>query len=309
MTASWLKTEGAMGPCPSPRAGRRKGGFLEKTLGGIAAFFRDSLFSEEYARKSGLLQAIDPRTKILTLALFIVAVSFLRQFHLIAGLYLLVLLLAVLSRIPLGYFLTRVWLFIPLFSGVIALPALFNVVVPGDPLVTLVAFDGPRRLGPYALPASLSITRQGVGVASVFVMRVATSVSLVVLLLLTTRWSHLLKALKVLWIPQMFTFVIGMTYRYIHLLLRLIQDIHLARKSRIIRRTGVQAGQKWVASQMGSVLRKSLVISENVYSAMLSRGYAKEVRIIDTFRLTGRDYLWTAFSVLVVACALWLNRS
>ena len=187
-------------------------------------------------------------------------------------------------------------------------PAVFNVVVPGDPLITLMKFDGPWSLGPLQIPGTLSITRQGISLAAVFIMRVATSVSLVVLLLLTTRWSHLLKALKVLWIPQMFTFIIGMTYRYIHLLLRIIQDIHLAKKSRVIRKTSVGEGQKWVASQMGNVLTKSLLISDEVYSAMLSRGYAKEVKILDTFRMKKTDYLWTCLSILTVVLMLWLNR-
>ena len=251
---------------------------------------------------------IDPRVKILTLILFVVAVSLLRHFLLITGVYLGVLLLALLSGIPLRFFITRVWLFIPLFSGIIILPAVFNVVVPGDPLITLMKFDGPWSLGPLQIPGTLSITRQGISLAAVFIMRVATSVSLVVLLLLTTRWSHLLKALKVLWIPQMFTFIIGMTYRYIHLLLRIIQDIHLAKKSRVIRKTSVGEGQKWVASQMGNVLTKSLLISDEVYSAMLSRGYAKEVKILDTFRMKKTDYLWTCLSILTVVLMLWLNR-
>ncbi len=308
MNPRWLETTGEIGLCPSPKGGGRKKGFLEKTLEGIASFFRDGLFSEEYARKDGILQKIDPRIKILILILFVVTVSFLRHFLLIAGIYLGVLLVALLSRIPLGFFIARVWLFIPLFSGIIALPALFNVVVPGEPLLILMKFDRPWSLGPMKIPDTLSITRQGVTVASMFVMRVATSVSLVVLLLLTTRLSHLLKALKVLWIPQMFTFILGMTYRYIHLLLRLVQDIHLAKKSRVIRKTSVKEGQKWVASQMGSVLSKSLLISEEVYSAMLSRGYTKEVRILDTFRLKKADYLWMCFSIMTTAFILWLNR-
>ena len=308
MKPHWLMTGGEKGSCPSPKAGGRKKGFLERTLGEITSFFRDGLFSEEYAMKNGLLQHIDPRVKILTLILFVVAVSLLRHFLLITGVYLGVLLLALLSGIPLRFFITRVWLFIPLFSGIIILPAVFNVVVPGDPLITLMKFDGPWSLGPLQIPGTLSITRQGISLAAVFIMRVATSVSLVVLLLLTTRWSHLLKALKVLWIPQMFTFIIGMTYRYIHLLLRIIQDIHLAKKSRVIRKTSVGEGQKWVASQMGNVLTKSLLISDEVYSAMLSRGYAKEVKILDTFRMKKTDYLWTCLSILTVVLMLWLNR-
>ncbi|MBI5575782.1 MAG: cobalt ECF transporter T component CbiQ [Deltaproteobacteria bacterium] len=309
MTLRWLHTnEGAGNACPHPRNGSRRKGFLDRTLEGVAAFFRDGLFSEEYARKPGILQGIDPRVKVLSVLLFVVTVSFLRHFTLIAGIYAGILLAAHFSRVPVGFFITRVWLFVPLFAGVISLPALFNVVVPGEAVVTLMKFDSPWRLGPLKIPATLSITRQGINVASVFVMRVATSVSFVVLLLLTTRWSHLLKALKVLFVPQIFTFIIGMTYRYIHLLLRIIQDIHLAKKSRVIVKGGLKEGQKWVASQMGIVLAKSLLISEDVYSAMQSRGYSREVKIIDTFRMRKADYCWACFSVLAAMLAVYLNR-
>ena len=53
-----------------------------------------------------------------------------------------------------GFFLKRTWVFIPLFSLFIAVPALFNVFTPGMPLVTL-EYSGSasghyptRRLGP-----------------------------------------------------------------------------------------------------------------------------------------------------------------
>lgn len=309
MTLRWLQSVGEGGRCPSPKPTAGKKGFIEKTLGEIASFFRDGLFSEEYARKQGLLQRIDPRVKILTLAVFIVAVSFQKNFLPISAIYMGLLLLASLSGIPVRYFVTRVWLFIPLYAGIVVLPALLNVVVPGDPLLVLARFDSPRSIGPIRIPQVLAVTRQGVNVAGVFVMRVATSVSMVVLLLLTTRWSHLLKALKVLCIPQMFTFIIGMTYRYIHLLLRIMQDVHLAKKSRVIRKTRVGEGQRWVALQMGNVLTKSLLISEEVHLAMVSRGYAKEVKVIDAFGLKRADYLVMGVSVLAVVFLLWLNRS
>jgi len=59
---------------------------------------------------------------------------------------------------------------------------------------------------------------------------------LVVLLTLTTRWAHILKALRVFKVPQFFTFILGMSYRYIHLLLRQIEDVHDAKQSRTIKK-------------------------------------------------------------------------
>ncbi len=308
MKPQWLETksEEIPSPCHKIKAGRK--GFLEKTVTASTNFFRDGVFSEEYANKNGLLQNIDPRVKVVTLALLLVAVSFLRHLFIIASLHVFILLLVILSKVSLRFFIPRVWLFIPLFSGVIAIPALFNVIVPGEPLLVIAELGRKWSFGPYEIPETISITRQGTIAASVFVMRVATCVSLVVLLLLTTRWPHLLKALRVLRVPHVFTFIISMAYRYIHLLLRLIIDIHLAKKSRTIKKVKAVAGQKWVSSQMGIVLKRSLKMSEDVYSAMVSRGFTNEIRILDTFKLKRVDYLWSIFFILLIYIVQDMDR-
>ncbi len=308
MRPNWLETKGNIAPCPCCKVWAGKEGFLERTLREITSFFRDGLVSEEYVNKDGVLQKIDPRVKIVSLMLLIIEISLLRHIFLIACLYLFILLLVNLSKIPFRTFIPRVWLFIPLFSGIIAIPSLFNIFVSGEPLLTLMKFEDKVFIGPFEIPEAISITKQGLSTATLFVMRVATSVSLVVLLLLTTRWQHLLKSLRTLHVPQMFTFIISMTYRYIHLLLRLIEEIHLAKKSRIIKKTTIGEGQRWVTSQMGVILKRSLKMSEDVYSAMVSRGFANDVKILDTFMIRRIDYLWSIFSIILISFMIGLNR-
>jgi cobalt/nickel transport system permease protein len=306
MKPGWLVTTEDNENCPHFTKKNRKS-FLEKTLKAINYFFRDGILSEEYANRKGMLQQIDPRVKIVSFVSLIVVVSLLRSPFLITGLYIFVLLLAVLSKISLKFFIPRVWLFIPLFSGIIAIPAMFNVVVPGDPLLVIKQLDSQRSFGPFVID-SIYITRQGALAASVFVMRVATSVSSVILLMLTTRWPHLLKALRVLLMPQGFTFIIGMTHRYINLLLKMMEDIHLAKRSRNIKKISLRSDQNWVASQVGILLKRSLKLNEDVFSSMISRGYTKDVKIIDTFRIGIADFLWSGFFIILIASALGLNR-
>jgi cobalt/nickel transport system permease protein len=280
---------------------------MEKTLKEITSFFINSLFSEETVSRGGLLQSIDPRVKVFSLGVFVVAVTLYKNIYLILGAYLFTFLLAYFSRINLGFFFIRVWLFIPLFSGIIAIPAIFNIFVPGDPLVDLIHLKNEMVLGPLIIPQTISITRQGLMSASLFVLRVATSVSIVVLLTLTTKWHHILKALSVFRVPQFFTFILGMTYRYIHLLLRLIEDVHLARRSRTFGREKGSSGRKWIISQIRFVMRKSLSMGEMVYSAMVSRGFMFELKTADNFKLKTIDYVWTLFSVVITAVTMVLN--
>ena len=56
------------------------------------------------------------------------------------------------------------------------------------------------------------------------------------LLVLTTPWNTLLKALSVLRVPDGFILILGMTYRYIYLLLTTLDDMLLSRKSRVVGR-------------------------------------------------------------------------
>ncbi|MBI5410252.1 MAG: cobalt ECF transporter T component CbiQ [Nitrospirae bacterium] len=307
MSFHWLKTDHSLPPAPQSNGAPNKKGYLEKTLREITSFFVNGIFSEETTAKAGFLQALDPRAKVFTLGIFVIAVTLYKNIYILLGAYAFTILLAHLSKIGIGFFLIRVWLFIPLFSGIIALPAVLNIFVPGDPLVDLVTLEKEIMLGPLKIPQTVSVTKQGLLSASVFVMRVATSVSLVVLLTLTTKWPHILKSLSVFRVPQFFTFILGMTYRYIHLLLRLIEDVHLARRSRTIGKEKASSGRKWIISQIRFVMKKSLSTGEQVYSAMVSRGFMYELKTADNFKIKPIDYAWSAFAVTVTAVTLVLN--
>ncbi len=69
------------------------------------------------------------------------------------------------KQVELGFFLKRVWVFIPIFAGIIMIPVLFNVFTPGDALITLATLGSNAHLGPFALPSVITITAQGVMVA------------------------------------------------------------------------------------------------------------------------------------------------
>src|SRR5450759_1075583 len=178
-----------------PRRARRS--VFEGTLADINHTLERSLFAESVARQPGLLQSLDPRLKVVAILALLIAVALSRNLLVIAALYVVTLLLAASSAIPMGFFVKRVWLFMPFFTGIIALPAFF--VTPGPVLVHL--------------PLGLVITRTGAMTAMFLLLRVSTSVSLGLLLILTTAWASLLKALSVLRVPDGFILILGMTYR------------------------------------------------------------------------------------------------
>ena len=282
--------------------------FLDKTLLAVAQVAERSFFSEEHARMKGLLQSLDVRIKLLTFLFLLVLISFLHAPRSLWMLYGLSLLLAVLSRVPLRFFVVRVWLFVPLFSAAVVIPALFNIVTPGDPLWVLVPLERSYSWGPYTIPQEIAITRQGLWGSIVFVSRVAASVSFAVLLTMTTRWSDIFAGLRALMVPRIFVMTLNMTNRYLFVFLRLIQDMYRARKSRTIHALSSSGERGWVASRIGVIFRKSIEMSNDIYLAMLSRGYHGDIITLERFRTRAVDHLWLVTIVVFGSALLAFER-
>lgn len=259
----------------------------------VANTAQQSLFSELYSIRRGLLQTLDMRVKLVTFLFILVLVSFLHDPRSLCILYAFSLALAAFSRVPLGFFLKRVWLFVPLFSAAIVLPATLNVVTPGDPVWVLFRMPGPWNWGPYSFPAEIAVTRQGLWGAVLLLSRVAVSVSFSVLLTLTSKWSEIFSGLRALFIPRIFVMTLSMTERYLFVFLRLIQDMYRARKSRTIHPFSPAAERSWTASRIGMTFKKCVDMSEDIHKAMLSRGFRGEFRFLDRYRLSLADAVWT----------------
>jgi cobalt/nickel transport system permease protein len=212
--------------------------------------------------------------------------------------YALCLLLAAASSVNLVFFLKRTWVFIPLFSAFIALPAIFDIFTPGEPVFTLRIFT-----------LSLQITEQGLASASFFFLRVLTSVSLGTLLVLTTSHHALLKALRIFRVPQVFVMTLGISYRYIYLFIEILQNTYLAIKSRVGSVSSVKKGQGVVAWNIASLWQRSYTMHNQVYQAMLSRGYNGEPKVLGEFHIALKDILCLGAAVVLFSGALWRTYS
>jgi cobalt/nickel transport system permease protein len=274
--------------------GPKKNNFIEKSLVGAVSFFKDFIFAEEYAGKAALLQSIDPRIKTISFALLIITVLFLKTIKPILFIYFIVLSLAFISKIDLGYFLKRTWIFIPIFSLFIAIPAIFSVFSPGEALLSFKIFN-----------ATLTVTHQGLMSAGLFISRVITSVSIVVLLSLTTKHVHMLYALAVFGVPAIFIMTINMCYRYIYLFTRIIEETYLALKSRAGTAVYSGQGQRIVSWNIANLWNRSYQMHKDVYGAMVSRGYGGSVQIAENFKSRAKDWAWLAASAAMSAVLLF----
>lgn len=271
---------------------RQNSNVLEHTLNDIAAAFENTLFAEEISARDGFFQSLDPRVKILSVLAFLLAVSLSHSLAVIAVIYLLTLILAQASSIPTNFFIKRVWLALPFFTGVIIVPALF--ITPGPALLQL--------------PLGLTITATGLTSGLFLLLRVSTSLSLTLLLILTTPWNTTLSALTVLRVPDVFILVLGMTYRYIYLLLRIANDMFLSRKSRVVGRLDNAENRRVLAAISGVLLGKSLDMSSEVYLAMQARGFRGAMVTLKPFQMQPRDWRWLVIFISISLLAVFLGR-
>jgi cobalt/nickel transport system permease protein len=146
---------------------------------------------------------------------------------------------AITSRIPLLYLLSRVLLFEPFVLGVAAL-SLFQ--------------------------------SGGFAVFSFLVMRGSICLFAVVLFSNTTRFAELLTVMRRLRIPSLLITTLALMYRYIFLLIDETERMQRARASRTFR-SG--KSQKWrsMASIAGQLFVRSTERAERIYSAMCARGW------------------------------------
>jgi cobalt ECF transporter T component CbiQ len=266
--------------------------FVQRTLDGLGRQLERSFYAEDLARAGGLLQSLDPRAKVIGLLMLLLSVALSRNVLVILAVFLLAVVLAAFSKVPIRALISRVWLAVLMFTGPIALPAIF--ITPGREV--------------YRLPLlHLAVTAQGLHSALFLITRVETAVTLSMLLVLCTLWTHILKALSVLGVPVIFIVILGMTYRYIFLMLQTAHDMFESRRSRMIGKLEGHQARMLAAASVGVLLTKSFHLSNEVYLAMQSRGFRGEVDTLDEFQMQLRDWMAFLFAFLAAAVAFWFG--
>jgi len=269
-------------------------GAIASTLLGLTRALSHALVSEQVARQPGLLQALDPRVRVAGLFALVLAVTLSHRISVVVALFAVAVLLALLSRVSPAMLATRVWLVVLFFTGVIALPAIF--LTPGDPIV---ASPG----------GTLRITAQGLAAAILLIARVETAVTLTTLLVLTTPWMHILKALRAFHIPQEIVLMLAMTHRYIFLLGETASQMYESRQSRTVGLLDRTSQRRMTARTAGVLLSKSVELSNEVFLAMQSRGFRGDAKVLSEFRMRSWDYLGLAAFLLAGVAAVWIGRS
>lgn len=203
----------------------------------------------------------------------------------LAALGLLVLCLAALARIPPGPFLAR---FAPPFGLVVLVSAAVLVLAPGE-----VA----GRLGP------LEVTEVGILTFGSVVGRAAVALGAAVVLVCTTSFPDIVRALRSLRLPDVVTTSLALAYRYLYVLTDEVRRLRRAARSRNAA-AGSVPRRRLLVGVTAVALQRSLARSERVYQAMSSRGYTGRMPSLDAPARSGRPALEVGGLAVAVAVIL-----
>jgi cobalt ECF transporter T component CbiQ len=272
---------------------RSRGGFIEHTIAGLHFAMERALYADRSASGRGALQQLDPRVKVAGLGALILASAMAAKLWVVAAALLAAIILASVSFISIWTIATRVWFATLTFSAAFAVPALF--LTPGTAL--------------YTIPGVLwTITRQGLTTAGFLVLRSETAATLALVLVFTTPWMHILKALRLFRVPVVFVVILGMTCRYILLLLENAHEMFESRKSRTVGPTTRGQQRRIAIASTGALLSRTFQLSGEVYLAMQARGFRGEVYILDDFQMQTLDWLAAAGFTGLTAGLVWVGR-
>jgi cobalt/nickel transport system permease protein len=295
---SYLLQNAAVHP-GSANVKRAKHSFLDKTLMNSASAVKSIYLQVENATKENYIQKINPHIKIIALIYIAVVISVVsdpvRQIFITAFIF----LLYILARLNIFVVYRKIFIIAFLFGFIVVLPASLNIITPGKIILNIVTFTEPSHFWIYNIPQNIGFTENGFQVVLLVFLRVLNSVSFALLIVFTTPFPSFIKSFKIIGVPDTFLMIISLAYKYIFILSRTIEETYFALKSRLSGNIKNSSLRKLISGRIFYIFRRSMIIYEYTYFAMVSRGYTGKVKLHSKHPFTFMDIV-----ILVIVVAL-----
>jgi cobalt/nickel transport system permease protein len=297
---------------PPPSTPPKRGGgtinisFIDKGIESFAGVLKDGYVQWETASGKGFFYDFDTRLKVFFWLFFLVIVSLKKEILPELGIFFTVLSLVVLSRINLVTFYRKIFLLGFFFGFLISLPSSLNIITHGEVLFPIITLPRAYDFWIYHIPQVLGFTKEGFSIIAMLTLRVLNSLSLTFLILYTTPFPEIIKALKVLKVPDAFLLIISLAYKYIFIFARIIVDMHLAKKSRLIGAVKSVEARNWIAGRIAFIFKKTQLKCEDVFKAMTERGFSGEIKLYQYQKISGRDWGLGFFLFVLGSLILWV---
>jgi len=256
-------------------------------MSGIDATFFDVGRLDRLANQDTPIHRLDPRAKLVTTLVFLIAVVSFPKYEISALLpfALYPVVLAAVGRLPFG-FVARKLLAVAPFA---VLVGIFNPLLDREVLF---------HLGP------VGISGGWVSFASILV-RFCLTIGTAFLLIATTSFQGLCLGLQRIGAPRVLTVQLLFLHRYIFVLggeaVRLVR----ARALRSFGRRGL--GVRVFGSLVGHLLVRTLARAQRIHLAMLSRGFDGEIRMLRPLKPGLAEVLFTLSWCAAFAVMRYIN--
>ena len=265
--------------------------FLDKTIINSASAVKSIYLQAENAAKENFIQKINPHVKLISLIYLVVIISLVS--NLVAQILTtaFIFLLYIIARLKIFQVYMKIFFLAFIFGFLVVLPASLNIITPGKIIFNLITFDKPSHFWIYEIPKNIGFTENGFQVVSLVFLRVFNSVSIALLIVFTTPFSSFIKSFKIIGAPDTFLMIISLAYKYIFILSLTIEETYFALKSRLAGNIKRSSIRKLISGRILFIFKRSIIIYENTYYAMVSRGYQGKIKLHSRHPFTVTDFI------------------
>ncbi|SKA76372.1 cobalt/nickel transport system permease protein [Caloramator quimbayensis] len=130
-------------------------------------------------------------------------------------------------------------------------------------------------------------------------VKVFADIVIVNILSITTRWKDITKSLKLIYVPDIFIFILDIAIIYIYVLGDLALNMIYALKIRTIGK--LDKKYSLLSNIIGNVFIQSKLMSDEMYSAMELRGFTGEYKREVNFKLNIYDFIFILVIIFMIS--------
>ncbi len=241
---------------------------------------------DRYIELASPFHSFDPRAKIVSFLFLILSIVLLRDLKLCFVGFFVALLFLFFSKVPLRFFTSYMrWIFPFVFLFIVIMP--FTV-------------EGKEIFSLY----NLKFTYEGLKYGTIIALRATSAAILVFVVVSTTRFADIMKALYELKVPNLLIQMLMFSHRYIFVLREEAQKMLIAMRSR-----GFDIGTNLYSLRnlgrvIGMLFIRSYERADRVYHAMRARGYGGKPEVLTEFTMRAKDW---ALSLFIFAISISLH--
>jgi cobalt/nickel transport system permease protein len=247
------------------------------------------MLQEPFASGNSFVHRLDPRMRLLSAGVFSIVVALSRNFHVLTTALVFAFLLILLAQLSVREILRRIIL---VNSFIVALWLLLPLTFQGPGIV---------KLGP------LTLYTAGIILAAQITLKSNAILLAIIALVATMNFSLLGYALNWLRVPDKIVQLLLMTYRYVFLIEQEYQRLVRSARIRGFRPATNLHTYRTYASIVGMLLVRASIRAEQVYNAMLCRGFKRKFYCLYEFNTGKPEWLFATAMGGVILVLIYLE--